>query len=208
MSVWALTIQSEPYCPWDLCWQRTDRSKPRGRRMPRKEKLSTQEAVFHLAVTRSIVKGSTRQCPQHGRKQYSILCTEFWGKASLSSLPTVAFLWCLILVWCSGTLSNYWSRNLLLVHLPTKKQYRIMKGKQSCVRVTRAESWLPWRITGWNELRELCRTRLWRTILLHPVTQGELKVSFWKYTLSPLISSVPNMYNSYPYYLTGRSYLL
>lgn len=24
MSVWALTIQSEPYCPWDLCWQRTD----------------------------------------------------------------------------------------------------------------------------------------------------------------------------------------
>lgn len=99
MSVWALMIQSEPYCPWDLCWQRTDRSKPHGCRMLRKEKLSTQEAVFHLAVTRSILKGSTRQCSQHGGKQYSILCTEFWGKASLPSLPTVAFLWCLDTCW-------------------------------------------------------------------------------------------------------------
>lgn len=107
MSVWALIIQSEPYCPWDLCYKEQIEASLMVAGCSEKRNCQNKgQSVFHLAVTRSILKGSTRQCSQHGRNQYSILCTEFWGKAKLSSLPTVAFLWCLILG-CSGTLSNY-----------------------------------------------------------------------------------------------------
>lgn len=120
MSVWALTIQSEPYCPWDLCWQRTDRSKPHGCRMLRKEKLSTQEAVFHLAVTRSILKGSTRQCSDMAENSTASFVLNSGERPAYLLYPQLHFYDAWILVGCSGTLSNYWSGNLLLVYLPTK----------------------------------------------------------------------------------------
>lgn len=130
------TVQTEPYCPWDLCWQKTERSKPHSPTMPRKEKLLTQKAVFHLAVSRSTLQGSMRQCPPSAcwkTGQHPLYQPEFWAKTSLSS--TVAFLWCLTLVKFSGTPPSYWGGNLLLVHLTTRKQYRIPKVEKRCVRV-------------------------------------------------------------------------